>query len=517
MSAAISVAMTMYARFARLFAAVASLGSAVPFASCVDPSDQACEDGAECDSGMIDIDSKADGVPCITPAVPTINLRAPTAAGEIGVRLDITSNATSWGESGNEGVILELSQADRFIGHMILHQGATRFSYDMHLGKIDSAKPVLAKLSKLSASKSALKVCVHARTFLPVAAGADGDKQRNAPVYLRPIEKRFDDVPLLVGWSSAKKSYVTVYSSENGGTVELCGGGSKGMQAEISRWGRSTDIEGLYSYADGADGGTWNRCTGKTSMADVALRKDGSHPLFYYGDGHNRVFENRAGYGATCGSAKAEKPASYVGWGAGSAQESAADDNKHSITLRPWPVDLDPLGFATFAGRSEALANTYAPWIYRVASLELARERRIDEQRVFDIGGYIYADVLVTGTAGQGDSFCSAEPAAGGFAVSVVTRNGKRWPGARITGSVVGAGKGWKRVAIPVDAVAKLADIVAIEFQSFDGNAITLHAIADVFRASAAGGNGAVIDYRLRGEKNLNLQSDGTRAVKIAL
>ena len=56
-----------------------------------------------------------------------------------------------------------------------------------------------------------------------------------------------------------------------------------------------------------------------------------------------------------------------------------ADDAGRVIILRPLPVDMDALGYAQFGGRREALADRYAPWLYRLTSLELAREGKIDD------------------------------------------------------------------------------------------------------------------------------------------
>src|SRR6185312_8645453 len=47
-----------------------------------------------------------------------------------------SASPTSWGEAGNEAVILEVAGAHGLIGHVILHQGATPFGYAMHLGAL---------------------------------------------------------------------------------------------------------------------------------------------------------------------------------------------------------------------------------------------------------------------------------------------------------------------------------------------------------------------------------------------
>src|SRR5439155_3403369 len=127
----------------------------------------------------------------------------------------------------------------------------------------------------------------------------------DAPIFRWPVQKAFNDIPLVVGWSKVRKSYQTVMTNEDGGTAEQCGGGASGMQAEIARWGRSTDIEGHYSY--GATP-SWERCTGRVDVTATPVRMEGSHPIVYWGDGHNRLFEDRSGYGQTCGTGTPEQP-----------------------------------------------------------------------------------------------------------------------------------------------------------------------------------------------------------------
>src|SRR3569832_1030322 len=60
----------------------------------------------------------------------------------------------------------------------------------------------------------------------------------NAPIYRWPVEKKFNDVPLVVGWSAARHGYQTLMTNEDGGTAEQCGGGASGLFAVFVRWGR---------------------------------------------------------------------------------------------------------------------------------------------------------------------------------------------------------------------------------------------------------------------------------------
>src|SRR5205823_6332044 len=125
------------------------------------------------------------------------------------------SPATSWGEPDNEALVLEVSGSTRgFIGHLVLHQGAEPFAYTMALGALAAGEGVAVKVSSLSASKATKEACA-----LPAplggAASLGGEGLANAPVLIWPKEKRFDDLPVVLGWSESQKHYQLVYTNEN--------------------------------------------------------------------------------------------------------------------------------------------------------------------------------------------------------------------------------------------------------------------------------------------------------------
>ena len=429
----------------------------------------------------------------------TVIATAPAAAE---YALTITANsssATSWGEAGNEAVVLEVSGNQRgFIGHVVLHQGKTSFDYGMHVGALAAGETVSVKVSALTAANAqhAASVCgvklVDVATLGAMAAGV-----ANAPEFRWPAQKAFNDLPMVVGWSKAHASYQTVMTNEDGGTAEQCGGGASGMQAEIARWGRSTDIEGHYSY-----GGTpqWERCTGRVPITTTALRMEGAHPILYWGDGHNRVFESRGGYGQTCGTGTPEMPdGDFAGWNVQDPSTALADDGANVIVIRPLPVDMDALGYASFGGRREALADRYAPWLYRITSLELQREGKIDNSKTFGMSRYLYVDVRVSDVNGSGDSYCTLT-VSGGFRLRAVTTTGTVISSGQMTGDFVGTGHDWKRVAIALPANVAAADIDHFIFDAYDNDGIYLTALGDAFVPVGDGTtNGAKLDYVRQG------------------
>jgi hypothetical protein len=414
-----------------------------------------------------------------------------------------SASATSWGEAGNEALVLEVAGAHGLVGHVILHQGKAAFDYAMHLGALDAQEAVTVKVSTLSATSAVRHATVCAATAAPIATlDALAPGVAHAPIYRWPVQKRFNDVPVLVGWSKAHAAYQTVMTNEDGGTAEQCGGGASGMQAEIARWGRSTDIESHYSY--GGTAPSWERCTGRVDTTQTALRTEGTHPILYYGDGHNRVFESRGGYGQTCGTGSPEQPdGDLAGWNTQNPSNALADDAGNVIILRPVPVDMDALGYAQFGGRREGLADTYAPWVYRLASLELARENKIDDSKTFAMARYLYVDVRVADVGGSGDSYCSLT-VSGGFRLRAVTAGGATISSPQITSAYASNGNhDWKRVAIALPAGVGAADIDHFVFDAYDNDGIYVTAIGDAFVPAAVGANSAKLDYVRQGEKPL--------------
>ena len=404
--------------------------------------------------------------------------------------------------------MLEISGAKRgLIGHLILHQGKTKFDYTMHVGALAAGEALQARVSPLSAPKA--KHEATACTVSLVAASTLGDAAegvRNAPEFRWPVQKSFNDVPLVVGWSKSHKSYETVMTNEDGGTAENCGGGAAGMQAEIARWGRSTDIEDHYHY--GAHP-TWERCVGGRAEASM-LHMEAAHPILYEGSGHNRLFESRGGYGQACGKKKPEKPDGDLdGWNVHNPGNQLENDAGRVIILRPLPVDLDALGYAKSGGRREAIAEHYAPWMYRLSALELAREGKIDNTRTFGMERYLYVDIAVANVGGHGDSYC-APIVRGGFKLRAVAKNGKAASSPQITKAY--AGDGWKRVAIALPGDLKPSDIDHFVIDAYDKDGLYVNGIGDAFVPRADGDNGAKLDYIRQGTQAFTYYVDDDRS-----
>ncbi|HUJ62447.1 MAG TPA: hypothetical protein VLX92_28285 [Kofleriaceae bacterium] len=469
-------------------------------AACSSAHPAAAPDGAaapDAPAGDAAIGDAATGCASVTDQAAVAIATAP-AQGEYALTVRANSySATSWGEAGNEAVVLAVSSAQRgLVGHLVLHQGQTPFDYAMHVGALAQGDTLALQVSTLSAPgavRAATACDVHLIAVSTLGAAADG--VLHAPELRWPVQKAFNDLPMVVGWSAARHTYQTVMTNEDGGTAEQCGGGATGMQAEIARWGRSLDIEDHYSY--GGASPTWERCTGTVPITTTAIRYEAAHPILYWGDGHNRLFEDRGGYGQTCGTAAPEKPdGDLAGWNIDDPSTALADDPGDVIILRPLPVDMDALGYAQFPGRREGIADSYAPWLYRITSLELAKEGKIDDAKTFDMSRYLYVDVQVADVGGTGDSYCSLV-VSGGFKLRAVTGDGTTISSPQITADYASGGAhDWKRVAIALPAGIGAADIDHFVFDAYDDDGIYLTALGDAFVPVADGTtNGARLDY----------------------
>lgn len=431
------------------------------------------------------------------------------AAGEHALVIEASSiSKTSWAEKDNEAVVLEVLRGTTRIGHIVLHQGQDRFAYGMHLGALNAGEALQVRVSPLSATKADKRACISKVTLTAVAdMGNMADGIAHAPVVKWPAQKSFDDLPVLLGWSRAGKSYQLTYTNENGGTTELCGGGARGLRSEIARWSRGLDMEGVWAYG-GA--GRFERCTGTVPPTPGVPRMESAHPVLYYGDGHNRVFESRGGYGQECGSGSDAKPnGDLAGWNTANPGNDESKDDPFTIVLRPLPVDMDAIGVTKLGGRREGIVDTYAPWLYRLTDSEAKREGKIDGMQTFDMSRYLLVDVYAADVGGSGDSTCgpvsltpSVTHVTGGFILRAVAKNGAVYDGPQMTADYFGGtGPAVKRIAIPLAAGVNAADITKVVFDAYDDDGIYFLGIGDAFIAKPSGTNGATLEYAHKGLK----------------
>lgn len=430
-------------------------------------------------------------------AVP---IGAATEAGEHALVIEASSvSDTSWAEKDNEAVVLEVLRGTERIGHLVLHQGSERFAYGMHVGTLATGDALSVRVSPLTAKKAERRACLAKVTL----AKSDSEGVAHAPILKWPVKKTFDDLPVLVGWSKKGQGYQVTYTNENGGTVALCGGGAEGIRSEIARWGRALDMEGAFSYGGP---GRFGRCTGSTTLAPGMPRMETLHPVLYYGDGHNRLFESRGGYGQACGTSGDNRAdGDLEGWNTQNPGSEPEKDDPFTVVLRPLPVDLDAV-----PGR-ESIVDTYAPWLYRLTASELEREGKIDGKLTFPMERYLFVDVYAADVGGSGDATCSSIPlipprVSGGFVLRAVTKGGVVSNGPQMTADYFGGTL--KRLAIPLAAGVGPSDITKLVLDAYDDDGIYWLALGDAFVARPKGRNGATLEYVHKGKTKVDVYVD---------
>ncbi|HEY3451120.1 MAG TPA: hypothetical protein VGK67_32480 [Myxococcales bacterium] len=484
------------------------LDAAAPDDAALDAPDAAAPSGPDAASEPPDAAMVCNSV----SKTAALALAAVPASDEYFLRLTAYSTtATSWGQSGKEAVILEVLNGSAVLDHLVLHQGSAPFGYSMHLGTVTPDDHLSVRVSGLSAAMASpfAKVCDAAVVPVSSLGTAIAEGARRAPILKWPVKKRFDDLPVLLGWSKARQKFEMVYTSENGGTVQNCGGGAAGMQAEFARWGRGCDIEGLYDAGTGA----WGACD---ASDPGTLRFEGEHPVLYFGDNHNRLYSSRGGYGQACGTGSAEMTDGPLdGFNVNNPGNEAAKDGPFVITVRHVPVDLDALGYDQSGGRREGLLDRYAPWIYRLTALELSREGKVDGTKCLPMDRYLYVDVQVDDVGGSGDSYCSLTGASSGFKLRVNTSDGKQLSSGQMTADYAGGAMAWKRMAIPLDQAYSAGQLASFVFDAYDNDGIYLMAIGDAFMPRALGDNGASLEVVHSGAsvKNVYVDDDSSGCV----
>jgi hypothetical protein len=190
------------------------------------------------------------------------------------------------------------------------------------------------------------------------------------------------------------------------------------------------------------------------------------------------------------------------GWNKNNPGNEESKDDAFTIVLRPAPVDMEA------AGSREDLVNFYAPWLYRVLDLELKKEKKVDNDKVFSMERYLYVDVYANDVGGSGDETCgpiSVLPGlhrvTGGFRIRAISKDGTVSDGPQMTKDYFGGdGNGVKRVAVPLKAGVKASDIVKIQFDAYDNDGIYFLGIGDAFVPRATSSNSAVLDFVNKGD-----------------
>lgn len=244
-----------------------------------------------------------------------------------------------WGLAGREAVVVRVTVDGDYSQHLILARGASPASYRLMLGRL-AAGPHRLTLERDTERSSRDAGAIKVQAF-SVHAFREGTPEHewlsHAPfLYARPgTVERFSDLPVMM-WVERTPPpaddfrYTVIFTHEDGGTP---------TDRLMATWGRTTDIEFVYSTGRAPDGVIREEIQGKNhEILPFRGRRFGAHPLLWVATDNNMV----------------------------------ADSGPETIRfgLAPELVSLENVS-------REAVMDAN-PWTYSVMSAELRREGRLD-------------------------------------------------------------------------------------------------------------------------------------------
>ncbi|MFY9555988.1 MAG: hypothetical protein WAV20_17690 [Blastocatellia bacterium] len=285
--------------------------------------------------------------------------------------LDLTAAAphASWGETGSEAAITTILIDGRYNQDIYLFSGASRFTYQVMLGRVQPGEHSLR--IELNRKRSALKASnveiQAAKISLVDHTRSEFQALALAPIlYARPNTiGRFTDIPLLMWYETQRAGptttirYSMIFTNEDGGTQ---------TSALMARWGRTTDIEWIYEVQIDDQGkvqaATFQGVEHETRPFQGKV--ESGHPILIVVSDNNNV----------------------------------SDFGVSEIRFAPRPILFD-------LNRSsrEAIMDRN-PWIYQIMVAELQREGKLSESsrggnQMADPRHYVYLDAAfeLRGTA----------------------------------------------------------------------------------------------------------------------
>ncbi|MFJ8579491.1 hypothetical protein [Micromonospora sp. NPDC093277] len=307
-------------------------------------------------------------------------------AGEAVVDLDVTAPGTDWSTAGAESAVVSISVDGRYVTDLVV-SGDQPLHQQLALGHLD-ARPHQLRLRfaaerSAAASTSVLVRGLHVSTYAPgtseyaVLRYAPVVYGRNLAALGSPYQNATTDTPL-IAWHEITPAavaghqqitYSVVWSNEDGGT---------NSPALMARWGRTTDIEWVYSVEIDEHG---NRVAG----SDVYQAPE--HQILHFAG----RYEDDHALLQTCTS----------------------NNNMCDVVDDPMRFFLSTLPTLPAGKAREYLMDTN-PWTYQIMAEEMLREGKIEPAspaavftpEVSDQRNYLYAVVeKVTRPADSGSNW----------------------------------------------------------------------------------------------------------------
>jgi hypothetical protein len=342
--------------------------------------------------------------------------------GEVVARITVDCDACAWQTTGSEAIVLAITLDDRSPVHLpVVRTGEAE--YRVMLGRIGRGRHTATARVDPDLTSASLRAPGAASFAIDVDQIPTSDDTHQATslapfIYARAdTVGKFTDVPLLMWYEveptdrGSRYRYSVIFSNEDGGTP---------ADRLMATWGRTTDIEYLYSVEVDAKGSILSEDMQgpKHEILPFKGKREGGHPLLWVSTENNMVLDS----GAT------------------------------TVRYAPAPalVDLDNV--------SREVVMDAHPWTYEVMAKELMRE------------GKIVADAPPgRGTIPDLRRFVHVEACgeAGPNAISVSVNAGGTWhPSDRGIAEYRIVRDGCFRAAIPLPGFAGSGDVSAIRFQS---------------------------------------------------
>jgi hypothetical protein len=259
--------------------------------------------------------------------------------GEVIAEITASGPDTAWKTPGREAAVARVEMDGHYNQNLVLHQGASTFTYQVFLGSLQAGKHHIriGRDSAWSAPRTSLDIAaVKIRTITP--ADPDYTVIAYAPIVYARADTlgHFSDLPLVMWYEKLTEGadtllqYSIIFSNEDSGTPS---------DELMARWGRASDIEYIYRVAF-STAGEMQKETFQGMEHDERVfhgRKVGHHPLILVATPNNCF----------------------------------ADTGFSAAQYRMLPV------FADLSRHSREELMDRFPWTYSVMAQELERERKI--------------------------------------------------------------------------------------------------------------------------------------------
>jgi hypothetical protein len=256
-------------------------------------------------------------------------------------RLIVRCDACAWDTAGSEAVVLKLTLDDRApLRVPIVRSGEAE--YTVMLGSVAAGPHSLAITQDAELSATSLKGVNSAQWTVTIdqvepSAGIYEALSLAPFVHARPdTVGKFTDVPILMWYeiepspNTKRYRYTVIFTNEDGGTP---------VDRLMATWGRTTDIEYVYSVEVGADGSVISEDMQgpEHKILPFAGAREGRHPLLWVSTSNNMVL----------------------------------DKGTTSVRYAPAPI------LVNLTDVSREMVMDTNSWTYEVASREMARENKI--------------------------------------------------------------------------------------------------------------------------------------------